>query len=226
MIQTRAKVIKNIEVASKYCKILLRAPAIARQAKPGQFVNIKVSDGVEPLLRRPLSIHRVLGQNIEVLFEVVGKGTEIIAQRKVGEFLDIIGPLGNGFSVSALTGLPILVAGGMGVAALVFLAEQLTPTPPHPHTPTPIVLIGAKTKSHILCEKEFKKLGCEIKIATEDASKGFKGKITDLLKKFLLTTCNLELRTIYSCGPKPMLKEIAEISKKHNIPAQVSLEEH
>jgi dihydroorotate dehydrogenase electron transfer subunit len=233
--QTRAKLIKNIEVAPKYYKILLSCPEVAKAAKPGQFVNIKVSNDFEPLLRRPLGIHKAAGQNIEVLFEAVGKGTEILSQRKSGEFLDIIGPLGNGFNYTLYAicyMLPVLVAGGMGIAPLLFLAQKLAQD-------KPIVLLGARTKKQILCEKEFKDLGCEVKIATDDGSAGFKGKVTELLKAILVTghrsqvtgkklaTCDLRLATmIYACGPRPMLKEIANISKKYNIPAQISLEEH
>jgi dihydroorotate dehydrogenase electron transfer subunit len=87
-------------------------------------------------------------------------------------------------------------------------------------------LLGAKTKKQILCEKEFKRLGCDVKISTDDGSRGCRGKVTDLLKKFLGAK-SYELRvTIYACGPRPMLKEIAAISKRYNIPSQISLEEH
>lgn len=186
-------------------------------AKPGQFLEIKISDGYEPLLRRPFSIHRRRGKDIEIIYRIAGRGTEILSQRKVGEYLNVIGPLGNGFSI--LDSQPsILVAGGMGVAPLVFLAEKLAKS-------KTLVLLGAKTKRQILCEKEFRDLGCEVKVATDDGSRGFKGKVTDLLKH-LLPTLSSQLSTIYACGPKLMLKEIALISKQYNIPAQVSLEEH
>jgi len=226
----KAKLIKNIEVIQKYYKILLYCSQIARIAKPGQFVEIKVSDNYEPLLRRPFSIHRVKGNNIEILYEVLGKGTDILSQRKIGEYLDVIGPLGNGFNLNRQTDtLPagrqeqanrqtILVAGGMGVAPLMFLAEKLAEV-------KIIVLIGAKTKNHIFCEKEFKKLGCTLKFSTDDGSRGFKGKVTDLLEDLLRTRYSV-LSTIYACGPKPMLEEISRISCKYNIRAQISLEEH
>jgi dihydroorotate dehydrogenase electron transfer subunit len=221
MVQTKAKVIKNIEVTKKYYKILLSCARIAKAAKPGQFLNVKITNSYEPLLRRPFSIHGVRGANIEILFEVVGKGTEILSQRKTGEYLDIVGPLGNGFNYTLHATrytLPILVAGGMGVAPLFFLAESLKN-----HKVT--VLIGAKTKRQVLCEKEFKELGCEVKIATEDGSKGFKGLVTELLRNELYAI-RYTLYAIYGCGPRPMLKEVANISKKYNIPAQISLEEH
>ncbi len=219
--QVKAKVIKNIEVAENYYKILISCPRTIQPLKAGQFMEIKVSDNYEPLLRRPLSIHTVKGRDIGFLYEIKGKGTEILSQKKPDEYLDIIGPLGNGFNPTPNTYnlSPILVAGGMGVAPLVFLAERL-------QRRNTQVLIGAKTKNQLLCEKEFKKLGCEVKISTDDGSSGFQGKVTDLLKNILRTTHDARRTTIYACGPRPMLKEICRISKKYNFPAQISLEEH
>ena len=211
-----AKIISNTKVKDGYCKIVLQAPAIARRAKPGQFVEIKVSDTPEPLLRRPFSIHRVAGAHLEVLYAVVGKGTEILSQRKKGAHLDVIGPLGNGFTVEK--GQAIIVAGGIGVAPLVFLAEKL-------HKDCPTVLIGAKAKSQILCEKEFKDLHCSVTIATDDGSRGFRGRVTGALEN-LLKTHNSRLTTLYACGPKPMLKEVSRIARAHKMRAQISLEEH
>jgi len=238
MIQTKAKIIKNIAVAPKYYKIVLSCLPIAKDANAGQFVAIKITDTYEPLLRRPFSIHKLSGPGIEILYEIVGRGTEILSQKKAGEYLDIIGPLGNGFnyksqvtpspSLGTLFGRssPVLVAGGMGVAPLLFLAEKIvTRSGGRQVTRRPLVLIGAKTRSDVLCEKEFRKLGCNVKIATDDGSRGYKGYVTELLKKEL-STINYQLSTIYACGPRPMLKETAAISKKYNIPAQVSLEEH
>ena len=219
---TKAKLIKNIEVIQKYYKILLYCPRIAKIAKPGQFVEIKVSDNYEPFLRRPFSIHRVKGNNIEISYEVLGKGTDILSQRKPGEYLDVIGPLGNGFSPVLRTPYSVLVAGGMGVAPLLFFAEQTRIQNPESRIQ---ILIGAKTKNQILCEKEFKKLGCTLKFSTDDGSRGFKGKVTDLLEDLLRTRYSV-LSTIYACGPKPMLEEISRISCKYNIRAQISLEEH
>ena len=221
MVQIKTRILHKKAIQEKYFRLIINAPQIVNSAKPGQFVGIRLTDASEPLLRRPFSIHRVRGKNIELLYEVVGLGSEILSQKKPGEYLDIIGPLGNGFSyqLSAISYQPpILVAGGMGVAPLLFLAEKLG----HANM---LVLIGAKTKKQILCEKEFKELGCDVRISTDDGSKGFKGKAADLLKH-LLSAKSREPSTIYACGPKPMLKEIAVISRDYNIPAQISLEEH
>ena len=228
MLQVRVKILYNKKIKGNYFYLVLRAPKIAKESLPGQFLNIKVNDTYEPLLRRPVSIHIVKGANIELLYEVVGKATEILSRRKSGEYLDVIGPLGNGFSYQSQArsqNPQVLVAGGMGIAPLIFLAEKLLKPRVSRHKSEVVVLIGAKTKDQILCEKELKNLGCEVKIATDDGSKGFKGYASELLKE-VLSTIDYRLSTIYACGPKPMLKEITKISKKHTIPAQLSLEEH
>ncbi len=246
MYQIRVKILYNKKIQDYYFHLIIEAPKIIRVAKPGQFVNIRLNDGYEPLLRRPFSIHRVKGKNIEILYEIVGKGTEILSQKKTGGYLDIIGPLGNGFSYELSTKnyqTSILVAGGMGVAPLLFLAERLVHSPqcPSVHRKS-LVLIGAKTKSRILCEKEFKKLGYNVKISTDDGSRGFKGKVTELLEDIIVASrksqvaslnikkhgiCDLRHETIiYACGPRLMLKEISLISQEYKIPTQVSLEEH
>ena len=227
--QLKAKVIKNINVAPKYYKIVLSCPYVACAAQPGQFVMLRLSESYQPLLRRPFSIHRVVHSRkenlrancIEVLYEVVGVGTKILSEKRPDEYLDVLGPLGNGFSIFN-SQYSILVGGGMGIAPLLFLAEKISIQ--HPASSIQ-VFIGANTKKEILSEKEFAKLGCSVKITTEDGSAGFKGRVTDLLKN-LLSTINYQLSTIYACGPKPMLKEISIVSKQYHIPTQVSLEEY
>ena len=235
IIQIKAKVISNKKIAPGYYKVLMKAPDIARMASPGQFVTIRVGEGYKPLLRRPFSIHRVKRKNIEILYKVVGQATEIFAEKNKGQNLDVLGPLGNGFDYkSTVPALPagrhnvqqstVLVAGGIGVAPLLFLAEVLI-TRLKVKGERLKVLIGARTKNEILCAKDFKGLGCEVEISTDDGSCGFKGKVTGLLKRMLSTIDHRPL-TIYACGPKAMLGEIARIAKKYKITAQGSLEEH
>ena len=221
MLQCKSKIVSNRRIQGSYYKIILAAPEIAGSALPGQFISVKIDGDYQPLLRRPFSIHRAAKRELEVLYAVVGEGTRLLSQKKPGKHLDVIGPLGNGFDYGRRTTNDerlILVAGGMGVAPLLFLAEKIA------HRKT-TVFIGAKNKKQLLCEKEFNKMGCEVKIATDDGSRGFRGKVTDLLTQ--LRTKNDERRTtIYACGPRPMLRAISHISLKHNIPAQISLEEH
>ena len=242
--QLKAKVIKNINVAPEYYKMALSCPYLARTAQPGQFVMLRLSESYQPLLRRPFSIHRIVDRKrkktraggIEILYKIVGEGTKILSEKKSGEFLDILGPLGNGFSYQSPISnhqSPILVGGGIGIAPLLFLAQRLTrrkaqdaKRKKQSARSKTLVLIGANTKKEILSGKEFAKLGCSVKISTEDGSAGFKGNATELLKNILRTTHNAQRIKLYACGPKSMLKEISIISKQYHIPTQVSLEEY
>jgi len=222
-LQAKVKVIANQKVGRNYFLLRLSSKEIASLAAPGQFVQIKVVPGNEIFLRRPLGVHRVSKNTFDCLYETVGKGTKLLSRRKTGDYLDVIGPLGNGFRYARRydrhDARRILVAGGMGVAPLLFLAQKFPGD-------KPTVLIGARRKSQIICEREFKRFGCSVKVATDDGSKGSRGRVTDLLKKILHTTQDVGRTTIYACGPRPMLKEISRLSTRYNIPAEISLEEH
>lgn len=225
----KAKILENKKISQHHHRIRVDSGYLAKAIKPGQFIEIRCSDGTDPLLRRPLSVHKISKNWIEVLFEVVGKGTGLLAEKRQGETLDIIGPLGNGFTLPAMLSDPILIAGGIGVAPLAALAEELgsgVMGQGSKEKIRPIIMIGAKTKSHILCEKEFKELGCKVFIATEDGSKGHKGFITDTLKEFFRTTNEERRMSLYACGPTGMLKAVSAIAEEHSVPCQVSLEEH
>jgi len=226
--QYKAEIISNSKIKEQYYKIVFASRVIAQSVLPGQFVMVRARDSGEVFLRRPLSAHRVFGGNVELFYEVVGKGTEILSGLKAGERIDVLGPLGNGFNYKLNVergGPQILVAGGMGVAPLMFLAERLAVNRRSSNSAKISVFIGAKTKQLLLCAKEFKQIGCDVKIATDDGSQGFHGRVTELLEK-ALSTMNYQLSTIYACGPQPMLKEISRISCQNSVPAQVSLEAH
>ena len=221
-LQTDVKIARNTEVAPGYFKMTLECAPIARGAQPGQFITVKVGRSDEVLLRRPLSIHRVDGRRIELLYEILGPGTRLLSEKKKGERVDIIGPLGNGFTTlrSARRRPPVLIAGGMGVAPLVFLAEKLRAARPKS---APRVFLGARDKQTLLCEKEFKKLGCDVTIATDDGSAGFTGMVTQAFAESLeKNPCSF----LYACGPAPILREISRIARAHALPAQLSLEAH
>jgi len=244
--QIKAKILCNIHISSNYYRLIFIAPEIAQTSQPGQFVMLRISDEYQPLLRRPFSVHRLVYNSqscvdsqkknpkaigIEILYEIVGRGTKILSEKKPGEYLDVLGPLGNGFNYqppAANNQLPILVAGGIGVAPLFFLAQRLTEYKlPRRAGCRPIVLIGARTKRKILCKKKFASLSLNVKISSDDGSIGFRGKATGLLRKILhAQTHRYKYAMIYACGPRAMLAEIAIISKQYSIPAQVSLEEY
>ncbi|MFA5118723.1 MAG: dihydroorotate dehydrogenase electron transfer subunit [Candidatus Omnitrophota bacterium] len=240
MFQEKARVISNAPAGQDYYRMSLLSARIAAKAVPGQFLEVQVSESGSPLLRRPFGIHSVLGDpagrksitdhrsptTVTILYEIRGKGTAALAEKKPGDSCDILGPLGNGFTIDNAR-YPILVAGGMGVAPLVFLAEQLSAAGRRLQAERfkGIVLIGGKTRKQILCKNEFEKSGHEVKISTDDGSLGHKGYVTDLLDT-VLSTIDHRPSTLYACGPQPMLKEVSRIAGEKNIPAQLSLEEH
>ncbi|MFH1046005.1 MAG: dihydroorotate dehydrogenase electron transfer subunit [Candidatus Omnitrophota bacterium] len=223
--QSKYKIAKNINVGPDYFQISILAPAVARIARPGQFVHLRLSDTAEPLLRRPFSFHRINKAGFELFYKTIGPGTKLLAKKQKGDTIDVLGPLGNGFALPPLTAqglvIAILVAGGMGVAPLLAWAEQLQRL----KKVKLYALIGARGKEHLFCVNEFKKAGAKVLISTDDGSLGRKGVVTDNLR-FLLTTHHLPLTTIYACGPKPMLREVARISKRYQVSAYGSLEEN
>jgi dihydroorotate dehydrogenase electron transfer subunit len=217
MIHMHAKILEKEEVAPKHYRFRLDAPLIAQHAKPGQFIHVRISTQYTPLLRRPFSIHRISNSWIEILFRIVGTGTKLLAEKNVGEVLDILGPLGNGFRIRDDIFTAVLVAGGIGVAPLFALAEELR------QVAEVRMLIGSKTAEGILCREALEELGIDVQVATDDGSYGTKGMVTDLLEDFLATFASPSL-PIYGCGPIPMLKVLSEIAQLYTSPCQISLE--
>jgi len=210
--------------------LALSAPYLAKAGRPGQFLHIKIKDTI---LRRPISIHSVKGGTVYILFRVRGRGTRILSRYKVGQTLDIIGPLGNGFKIRPQTidhrpKTNILIAGGVGVAPLVFLAEKLAESRKSKIESRNIVILGAKTKKEILAEQEFKKLGFEVLIATEDGSVGTRGTAVNVLSCLITVSGRGKPGPyrLFCCGPEPMFKAIhALIKNKPQINCQVSFEQ-
>lgn len=217
-----AKIISQREIKKGCFRMRLEAPFLANRAGPGQFLHIRCGSSTNPLLRRPISIHRIGKEDVEILYNVVGKGTEILSGKKAGDKIDIIGPLGRGFNIYRNSkSIKMLVAGGMGVAPLLGLAEKLSRD-----IKNFIVILGAKTQDHILCEKEFKKLGADLYIATEDGSRGKRALATELVREIVKSKkYKLEDVCVYAAGPIGMIKALCRLVKGCSIESQASLEE-
>ena len=233
----RQKVLSNEGIAPGIFRMTVSIWEKAEKACPGQFIHIRCSSLNDPLLRRPLSIHELTPEIVGILYRVVGKGTALLSRRKREEALDVIGPLGCGFRAKPAGGPVVIVAGGMGVAPLLFLAQSLMNTdrhmeakqapPQNRRASLPLqqkdvsVLIGAKSGELILCEEEFRKLGCSAEVATDDGSCGQKGYVSSLFEE------SIEKRKpgqVFACGPNAMLREIATASARRAIECQVSFE--
>ena len=161
--------------------------------RPGQFVNIKI-DGF--FLRRPISVCDCQGDKLTIIYKVVGHGTEVMAQMKAGEKLDILTGLGNGYDLSKTADNPVLIGGGAGVPPMYLLAKELIKAGKKPS-----VVLGFNKKSEVFYEDEFKTLGLKTVVATADGSYGVKGFVTDAMK-------TLDYDYFFTCGPEPMLRAI------------------
>jgi dihydroorotate dehydrogenase electron transfer subunit len=210
--QEFASVTANTERMSGAHLLWLEAPQIASQAKPGQFVMVRCGEKGEYQLRRPLSIHQREGNRIALLFSVVGKGTQWLSQRQPGDRLDLLGPLGNGFTIHPKSKKLLLVAGGIGIAPLVFLADEAVKK-----GLSVTMLYGAPTATQLYPSKLLSKV--RLVTATEDGSQGEKGMITDLLPDFIK-----EADQLLACGPLPMYRTMATMPELKNKPVQISLE--
>ncbi len=231
--QVKATIVKNKQIADDIYELILDIPKIASKIQPGQFMHFKINDSTDPLLRRPLSVNRLIrkknskGFLVVVIYKVVGKGTALLAEKCAGDTMDVLGPLGNGFVFEKLKTRceqVLIVCGGMGVAPLIFLAEKLSKFKMQNYESKIIVFIGAAKKNEIICADVFRKLGCEVKISTDDGTYGFHGKVTELLDKYLRGTKDTGRRTIYACGPLPMLYELNKIAYKYKLEGQVSVD--
>lgn len=196
-------------------------------ADPGQFVTLRLPEETEPLLRRPFSIHRVLQESngvrgIEILYKSVGGFTRKLTHAAPGDRVDMLGPLGNGFTVSSSIQRAVLAAGGIGVAPMVFLAESLLQAGLCPSRLN--VCLGGRTAADVLCQEQFQALGLSPQIATEDGSLGQKGRVTRLLEKVLALNQTGQADRVYACGPMPMLHAVAELANRHESPCEVSIE--
>jgi len=214
----KTPIISNREIASGYYLLAVRASKITGLAQPGQFVMVRPGPGIDPLLRRPLSIHAVVDEAMILLFRVVGKGTQLLSGLKKGDLLDVVGPLGKGFYLPEQEKQVIFVAGGIGIAPLFFLADWIK----HNTADTHINLYyGARTKEELVCREAFLRLGIDMHLVTEDGSAGDKGLVTEI---FTRDFDGLPPGAVFACGPHPMLKVLSGLSFGKDRRVQFSLE--
>lgn len=217
--QVSCSIISNTRLHGNYWRLLLNAPEICKDAKPGQFIHLQVPNLEGHVLRRPFSICDVQSDTLAIVYKIVGKGTEAMQSIVSGMVLDVIGPLGHGFTEAPKDRPYFLLGGGYGCAAMLFTARDAIN---HGCKP-PTVLLGARSKADILLVEEFTALGCNVQIATDDGSMGTQGRITVLLEQALAQFPNAFLA---ACGPRPMLKAVALMSEKSaDCTCEVSLDE-
>lgn len=208
--------IVDYQCANEICTLVLQAPEIARTAVAGQFVMVATGDekSHDPLLRRPFSISQCANGTIGLVYKVVGRGTKLLSKMTAGQKVNLVGPLGKGFNLHSQE-KHYLVGGGMGIAPLPFLAATLR----EKFSDDPIaVLLGARNRDELICLDDFEEIdNITVAYATDDGSVGYHGLVPDLLPD------NMN-GTVYCCGPWPMMKAVAAISRQRGAACQVSLE--
>lgn len=221
-----AVVLGNTRLSSDYSVLALAAPAIAAAARPGQFVMLKTSRGMDPLLRRPFSIFEILRDDdgapsgITVLNKRVGKGTGLLYDVEPGARLECLGPLGRPFEPVDPPAEAWMVAGGVGLAPFVTLAEALIA-----QGTAATLFYGARRAGDLHCADIFERLGVPLVVSTEDGSRGTRGFITAPLEAALARTPAAQAVRLYVCGPTPMMRAVAGVAAAHGRPCDVSLEQ-
>lgn len=209
----QATIVQNDRIAPGYYRMGLECPA--PDVEPGQFVMLRVTESLDPLLRRPFGVYDIRTREgrrvgLDIVYRVVGRGTAIMAEKRPGEKADVLCPLGRGFPPPEDPEKTVLVAGGMGIVPLYLLAKALG---------TGRLFFGARTSAEAVLARDFEALGFEVRTATEDGSLGTRGLVTDLLE---LAPDSV----VYACGPPKMLKAVAAMAAGEGSRCFVSLERH
>ncbi len=217
MLNETTTVLEHADCGPGYRRIVFDAPRIVAEAQPGQFVHIRVPGLESSALRRPISIFDAHDGRLELLYKIVGRGTNALAAAKVGEKVEILGPLGKGFPPTC-EGVPLLVGGGYGVAPLHFLARRLKGAK---------LFVGGRTKVDLLALERFAALGVEVFAATNDGSYGTKGfAVVPLDEELKRLRAAGEKFAFFTCGPDGLLKAVAERALSLGAPGWISCDRH
>lgn len=218
MTDEATRVLRHEEIGSGYRYLELDAPGIAAEVAPGQFVHVRVATLEDSALRRPFSVFDAEGGVLKLLYKTVGRGTRALNLVKPGDTLRVLGPLGKGFP-RACRGRALLVGGGYGVAPLHFLAKRLAGAAS--------VFIGGRTKDDLLAVENFKALGVETHLATNDGSAGYKGFVTGPLDEAInALRAKGEAFELFTCGPDGLLKAVSDRAVSLGVPGWISVDRH
>ena len=221
-----AAVVANTRLSGDYNVLALAAPAIASQARPGQFVMVRPGTGDTPLLRRPFSVFELLRDpaqqvtGLSLLNKQIGVTTRLLFGLQPGDRVRCLGPLGRPFSVAEPAERAWMVAGGVGLAPFVSLAVAL-----RQRGIETTLFYGARTGSDLFCLDEFRELGVTLALATDDGSRGDHGNVTVPLDKALRDTARTTPVRLYACGPTPMMRAVTALAASHGRATEVSLEQ-
>jgi dihydroorotate dehydrogenase electron transfer subunit len=213
--QGKIKIISKIEINKEVFSIRVERPEAIAKVKAGQFFNLKTSDYGSPMLRRPISVSGYDEKSIEFTIKILGEGTQQLSQFKVGDCIDVMGPLGNGYECSAETNV-LVIGGGIGIAPIKGLIEQLRFQNPNIKVTT---ILGFKEEPYL--EDTFKQLSDLLYIVSEEDDRYERGFVTAPLERVL----DKQYQMAYACGPTPMLKAITSLFNALEVPVQLLMEE-
>jgi dihydroorotate dehydrogenase electron transfer subunit len=225
IVDVRAEVIANTRLSPDYNVLSLAAPAVAQAAAPGQFVMIRTAQGLDPLLRRPFSIFELLRDDagrvtgLSLLNKRVGVGTNLLFDAKPGDRVDCLGPLGRPFPPVDPPHEAWMVAGGVGLAPFMTLAEALAA-----RGTAMTLFYGARSAADLYYADTFARLGASLILTTEDGSRGEAGRVTAPLARALRDRPAADAVTLYACGPTPMMRAVADLGAAYARDVFVSLE--
>ena len=235
-----AQIAFNRSVSAPYRHLGITVPGFPESFGPGQFVMVRPPLVTDPLLPRAFSIYRISLDGggapvVEILYKILGKGTQCLSRMEPGREVEILGPLGNSFTVAPDLKTTVLAAGGIGVPPIAALARGLRNVECGMRNLE--VFLGGKTVEDILCLADFEAVGAKIRITTEDGSVGTRGMITDLLGPFLEANGSQTIEqfgiqgepsrhslTVFTCGPPGMLSAVARLAERRGVPCQASVE--
>ncbi|NMC27863.1 MAG: dihydroorotate dehydrogenase electron transfer subunit [Syntrophomonadaceae bacterium] len=213
-------ILSHRQVAPEIYSLEFAAPALAREASPGQFLQVRTSPTYDPLLRRPISLFDAEAERgvVTLLYRVVGRGTSLLTELPVDGLVDVMGPLGRGFTLPERPEKVLLVGGGMGLAPLLFLGRMLKQGGSQVK-----ILGGAADAQRLWAGNRFERLGISFSPVTVDGSAGRQGLVAELLADWPELD---QVDRIYCCGPEAMMAAVSKIAREHNIWGELSLEEH
>lgn len=216
MIDEVVTITENKRITPHLYVVAFESPKLAGMIQPGQFLQVAVTENYDPLLRRPFTIYRVLKNRTEILYEIVGKGSDLLSRKKKGDTLKVMGPLGNTFRMNLKNRVHVVVGGGVGIAPFLFLGQKIR---------VHHFLMGARTKDGLLPKSEIRNLWNKSRFSTEDGSYGQKGFVTQCLEEVICATKDVRKLYIFACGPKAMMKTVMEMANRHGIEGEASLDE-
>lgn len=209
--QNKFRIVSKRAIGRDIYSFEIYCPDVAQAAVPGQFVHIRANGFT---LRRPISIAGISETTLRIVFEIRGEGTAEIAKLNEGDLIDMLAPLGHGFTISDKFKKVVLIGGGIGTPPMLPLAKY--------YGEKAAAICGFRNASAVILQEDFKKAGAETILCTDDGSMGIHGFVTEPLRE-LAAKCGID--AVYACGPMPMLKNIAAICKENGIYCEISLEE-